>query len=123
VAGYTHNFNIFTITQNFIPNDIITTYNILSLKHSQNIILLATPETKKDAITAVYPGSVFYERELQEMFGLRLRNLKDSRTLLLDYNNTTTPLLKENPVWGVEEVTYSKKYERLCFLQSNIFTL
>jgi NADH:ubiquinone oxidoreductase subunit C len=122
-VGYCHNFNIFTITQNFVDRGVITTYNINLLKHSQNVILLTTPETKKDAISSSYPSATFYEREVQEMFGLRLRNLRDSRALLLDYLTTNAPFIKEQPVWGVEELAYSKSADGLCVLKNNIFSI
>lgn len=122
-VGYCHNINIFNITQNLINRGVITAYNISWLKHSQNTLLLTTPETKKDAIAAVYPSALFYEREVQEMFGLRLRHLRDSRALLLDYLTTSSPLIKEQPVWGVEEVSYTKQTDRLCFIKNNIFTI
>jgi membrane-bound hydrogenase subunit beta len=43
-------------------------------------------DPKVPTITAVIPGAILYERELQDMFGLIIEGIPDSRPLLLSDN-------------------------------------
>lgn len=52
-----------------------------------------TPEIK--TITKHFPGAELFERELSEMFGIKIKDHPDSRKLFLDENSPETPLRKK----------------------------
>lgn len=49
-----------------------------------------------DSIADVFPGAVWHEREMAEMFGVRVLDAADLRPLLLP--EPTAPLRKDNPL-------------------------
>ncbi len=50
-----------------------------------------------DTVTDVFPGAIFYERELMEMFGVKVRKHPDPRRLFLpdDWPKKEYPLRRE----------------------------
>jgi membrane-bound hydrogenase subunit beta len=54
-------------------------------------------EPRVQAVTPVIPGAIFYERELQDMFGIVVEGLSDPRPLLMpdDWPPENYPLRKD----------------------------
>jgi len=65
-----------------------------------------------------FKNLLFLEREVQEMFGLKILNLIDNRNLLLDYNKQYNPLLKSFFSEGFEEVYLNLFTDKLNYLQN-----
>lgn len=57
-------------------------------------------------ISEFFAGSTWPEREASEMFGLTFINKWDARRLMVDYSFEGSPLLKQFPVIGYEELEY-----------------
>lgn len=57
------------------------------------------PRTEPEALSvcSVIPGAILYEREIQDMFGIKIRNIPDPRPLILpdDWPAETYPLRKD----------------------------
>jgi Ni,Fe-hydrogenase III component G len=82
----------------------------LKLESSGDSNLFSEPETlivtmmtvlhrhdlKIDSIARIFPGAQFYEREIQEMFGIKIRGIFSSEYLLLadDFPSDVHPLRK-----------------------------
>lgn len=51
-------------------------------------VRILTPRTEPEvpSVCAVIPGAILYEREIQEMFGIVVKNIPDPRPLLLPDN-------------------------------------
>jgi NADH:ubiquinone oxidoreductase subunit C len=62
-----------------------------------------------ETITHIYPSALWPEREAMEMYGIRFNNHEDPRRLLTDYGVRITPMRKDFPPVGYEEVSYSEK--------------
>ena len=54
-----------------------------------------------DTIMRIYPAADWYERELSEMFGIKIKGRRAGRLLLEEWNGKDAPLLKSF-VWGKE---------------------
>ncbi|MFA5645660.1 MAG: NADH-quinone oxidoreductase subunit C [Candidatus Ratteibacteria bacterium] len=54
-----------------------------------------TPEIS--TITSIIPGAILYERELQDLFGIKIKDIPDNRPLLLpdDWKEGNYPLRKD----------------------------
>jgi len=66
-----------------------------------------------NSVTSWWPSALWLERELWEMFGLRVEGHPDLRRLLTDYGFVGYPLRKDFPVTGYVELKYSEKNKRV----------
>jgi len=66
---------------------------------------------------------VFLERELNEMFNIKIKNSLDTRNLLLDYNYVTSPMLKHFNVEGMNEVYLNIFTDKLNYIETNYIEL
>ncbi|KAF8818957.1 NADH-quinone oxidoreductase subunit C [Rickettsia endosymbiont of Cardiosporidium cionae] len=105
----------FTILTDLFVTDFISkqerfeiTYNLLSLKLNQRLILkLSTIENKYvPSIVSVFKSACWYEREAFDMFGVLFEGLTDKRRILTDYNFVGHPLRKDFPLTGHLELRY-----------------
>ncbi|MGC8622855.1 MAG: NADH-quinone oxidoreductase subunit C [Candidatus Micrarchaeia archaeon] len=73
----------------------------------QEVLKVKLPHEKPEieSITDLFPAADWYEREMQEMFGIKIAGRKARRLLLEKWNGKTPPLLKSFE-WG-------KDYEKL----------
>ena len=62
------------------------------------------------------------ERETFEMSGVFFFNKLDSRNLLLEYFNPTTPLVKSSPVFGFSEIFFSYTNNLLVLIPISVQT-
>ncbi|HJK87643.1 MAG TPA: NADH-quinone oxidoreductase subunit C [Candidatus Megaira endosymbiont of Hartmannula sinica] len=83
-------------------------YNLLSLKNNKRLMLKIPINEKEEAmsITKIYSCSVWYEREIFDMFGIKFNGLKDHRRILTDYNFEGHPLRKDFPLTGKYQIKY-----------------
>ena len=76
-------------------------------KKSESIITVKLPTNELELITIsnLYAGAVWYESEMQEMFGIKITGINLERLLLEEWNGSDYPLRKEF-IWGKD---YKKK--------------
>ena len=72
--------------------------------HEQEVIAAKLPTEKPsiDTATEIYKAADWYERELSEMFGIKIRGRTAKRLLLEEWNGTDAPLRKSF-AWGKED--------------------
>ncbi len=85
---------------------IYSFYNISINKDEMVTIKLQTDKSGKnrpelDTIIKAYPSADWFERELSEMFDIKINGRKTSRLLLENWNGTDPPMRKSF-VWGRE---------------------
>lgn len=105
------NYNFFffqEFKQNFIFERIII-YNLINYKNNFRVFfnLFYKNNLKLYSLDNFFLNSNWLERELIEFFGIKVLNKKDTRNLLLDYNLTINPLLKNFPTEGFQELYFN----------------
>jgi len=93
--GFTH---LGTISGNDLGEEFEVVYHLSDADTTVNV-RIRTPrgDPRIPSVCAVIPGAILYERELQDMFGLKVENIPDPRPLLLadDWPSGEYPLRKD----------------------------
>ncbi len=102
--------------------EFLIEYLFLSYKNNKRFRILIEVDIheKLDSISEIFPGSVWYEREIFDMLGVQFNNLQDHRRILTDYNVTYHPLRKDFPVTGFDEVKYNPISQKVEYFKSNL---
>lgn len=90
-------------------------YQFNSHSHNQRLevrVLLDGDQPELDTVEEVYPSANWQERELWDMFGIRIKGHSDLRRILMPYDWEGHPLRKDYPL-GYEEVQFSFNYEEI----------
>lgn len=93
--GFTH---LGTISGNDLGDNFEVVYHMSNSAATVNVrILTPRSDPRIPSVCSVIPGAILYERELQDMFGLKVENIPDPRPLLLadDWPAGEYPLRKD----------------------------
>jgi NADH-quinone oxidoreductase subunit C len=90
-------------------------YLFLSHEFNQRIILsyLINENEIIPSLTSIYPAANWMEREVFDMYGVKIKNHPDLRRILTDYGFEGHPLRKVFPLTGHEEVRYSEDQKKV----------
>ncbi|MCL5429688.1 MAG: NADH-quinone oxidoreductase subunit C [Chloroflexi bacterium] len=69
-------------------------------------------EPELDTVSSVFPNANWHERELWDMFGLKIKNHPDLRRILMPEDWVGHPLRKDYPL-GYEEVQFTFNFEEI----------
>ena len=86
----------YNLCSNLIKNKMLVNY---SLKLLQSFISIYT----------VFKSSIWLEREVYDMFGIKFINNWDLRRILTDYTFFGFPLRKDFPISGYVEISYDER--------------
>jgi NADH:ubiquinone oxidoreductase subunit C len=101
-----------------LNNNSILVYNFHSILYQQRffIFILNLPKqninknsiqwSSCNSISELFLNANWLERELAELHGIFFLGKKDLRNLLLQYGDTTSPMLKSYPSVGTREIFY-----------------
>ena len=92
-------------------------YLFLSHEHNNRVKLSINFETNQiiQSITKIFPSANWMEREVFDMYGIKLKNHPDLRRILTDYGFKGHPLRKDFPLTGFNEVRYSEKEKKVIY--------
>ncbi|MDX2050401.1 MAG: NADH-quinone oxidoreductase subunit C [Rickettsiaceae bacterium] len=90
-------------------------YNLLSLKNNTRLIIKIYTSEKDivPSVADVFDSSVWFEREIFDMFGVKFKNNPDFRRILTDYGFSGHPLRKDFPLSGYVQVRYDEKTQKV----------
>ena len=90
-------------------------YLFLSHELNQRIILsyLINENEIIPSLTSIFPAANWMEREIFDMYGVKIKNHPDLRRILTDYGFEGHPLRKDFPLTGHEEVRYSEDQKKV----------
>tara|TARA_Y100000590_G_scaffold343793_1_gene392942 strand:+ start:606 stop:1196 length:591 start_codon:yes stop_codon:yes gene_type:complete len=92
-------------------------YLLLSHELNQRIVLsyYISENQKIPSLTKIYPSANWMEREIFDMYGIKLTDHPDLRRILTDYNFEGYPLRKDFPLTGHTEVRYSEDEKKVVY--------
>ncbi|MGN6772664.1 MAG: NADH-quinone oxidoreductase subunit C [Rhizobiaceae bacterium] len=92
-------------------------YHLLSPKKNMRVRVKvqADEETPIPSATTVYPGALWYEREVYDLYGVLFTGHPDLRRILTDYGFEGHPLRKDFPLTGFVEVRYDDEVKRVIY--------
>lgn len=75
----------------------------------------AAEDTPVASLTALYPGTDWFERETYDLFGVIFSGHPDLRRIMTDYGFDGHPLRKDFPMTGFVEVRYDDEQKRVVY--------
>jgi NADH-quinone oxidoreductase subunit C len=92
-------------------------YLFLSHEHNLRVKLLIKFHTNQTivSLTKIFPSANWMEREVFDMYGVKIKNHPDLRRILTDYGFKGHPLRKDFPLTGFNEVRYSEKEKKVIY--------
>lgn len=92
-------------------------YHLLSLhqNHRIRVKVEADEVTPVPSVTGVFANADWFERELWDMFGVRVADHPDLRRILTDYGFEGHPLRKDFPLSGHVELRYDDELKRVVY--------
>jgi NADH:ubiquinone oxidoreductase subunit C len=118
---YTQSLDNYSYKLIFSKINIIV--NIIFLTTLQSTLLTYIIIKKNGLINSlenIFYNFWWFERELNELSGIYIKNKRDSRNLLLEYNNVYKPMLKEFPSIGIYELYYNFIYQSLTHIKLSV---
>ena len=67
------------------------------------------------SVHSVFSSALWLEREVYDMFGILISNMKDPRRILSDYGFQGFPLRKTFPLSGYQEVQYDSSEQKVLY--------
>lgn len=92
-------------------NALIINFN--NFKENINLVLLSITKESVQSVEDLFLNATWLEREYSEMNGITIYNKTDTRNLLLQYNDTTSPLLKATSSLGFFELYYNIVFDAI----------
>lgn len=122
------NYNLFFNTSDLFLSSIFfdrcIIYNTIDYASNSRYIYVNFSQARENKISMAqtFSNANWLERELVEFFNIYITNRSDTRNLLLDYNFTANPLLKNYPTEGHQEIffnhlTYNLEYVNAEFIE------
>jgi len=92
-------------------------YHLLSLKFNRRVrVKIFTDErTPVPSAVKVFPGALWYEREIWDLYGVFFSENPDLRRILTDYGFDGHPMRKDFPLTGYVEVRYDPERQRVVY--------
>lgn len=94
---------------------VIYTLQSVFLQYQLNIKIFLKEIDSLPSLASLFPGCIWFEREVWDMYGVFFTNNPDLRRILTDYGFNGFPLRKDFPLSGFIEVRYDDTNEFLIY--------
>lgn len=97
-------------------------YNFLSISENARVMVHVNlgNKDKADSVYLHFAGSVWYEREIYDMYGVKFNNCPDHRRILMDEDFEGHPLTKHFPLVGYVEPRYDVNEQRVVDMKVDL---
>lgn len=99
IKGYDYLKKITAVDYNDHLDVVYIIYNIVEKRQEVVKVSISSTDPKIETVMPLYKAADWYEREMAEMFGIKIIGRKTKRLLLEKWNGTEAPLRKSF-VWG-----------------------
>ena len=103
-VDYPENIKRFKVVYLFLSHEFNQRI-ILSFFINENEVILS--------LTSIFPAANWMEREVFDMYGVKIKDHPDLRRILRDYGFEGHPLRKDFPLTGFTEVRYSEDQKKV----------
>lgn len=121
------NFDFLQKFNFFFKNRILLFYVYYFYTFKSKIMVLTTYDNNKlskiSSVDKIYKSASWLERETGEMFRISYNLKTDTRRLLLDYSKQESPLLKDYPTEGFNDVFYNFFEDQVVYNNSTVVEL
>jgi NADH-quinone oxidoreductase subunit C len=90
-------------------------YNLLSVTRNERLRVIIAVHDTVASVSALWPGAVWWEREVWDLFGVSFTGLADHRRIVTDYGFEGHPLRKDFPLTGYVEVHYDAERKAVVY--------
>jgi len=92
-------------------------YNLLSVTRNARLRLVVgvAEGAAVPSVSSLWPGAVWWEREVWDLFGIPFEGLADHRRIVTDYGFEGHPLRKDFPLTGYLEVRYDDERKAVIY--------
>ena len=96
-------------------------YTLLSYKYMNRLEVITNTTCLVPVTTVVpcYPGALWLEREVWDMFGVYFQHNSDLRRILTDYGFLGFPLRKDFPLSGFLEVSFDDRKKSIIYKKNS----
>jgi NADH:ubiquinone oxidoreductase subunit C len=84
-----------------------------------DILITTTFFQPLQSLVTLYPGVLWLEREVWDMFGVYFQQNPDLRRILTDYGFLGFPLRKDFPLSGFLEVSYDDRKKSIIYKKNS----
>lgn len=97
------------------PQRFDVVYNLLSVTRNDRLrVIITTDEVEPvPSVSTIWPGVIWWEREVLDLFGVVFEGLADQRRILTDYDFEGYPMRKDFPLTGFVELRYDEAERRI----------
>ena len=90
-------------------------YNFLSVQYNERLFIRLNISSlfPVSSLASLFPASIWFEREVWDMFGIFFINNPDLRRILTDYGFEGHPFRKDFPLTGYTELRYDENQKRI----------
>lgn len=125
LTNYACVFNSQYITGLPVTFNRLVNYNVMDYKNNSRLIfsVFLNKTDIVNSLESVFYNSNWLERELVEFLNINVYSRSDTRNLLLDYNFSGNPLLKNYPTEGHQEIFFNHLTYNLEYLNAEFVEL
>ena len=95
-------------------------YTLLSMSQNKRCVLKTYTDKSLPSISSIFDNSIWYEREVYDMYGVEFDGNDNKERILCDYGFEGHPLRKDFPLTGYVELRYNDEKKEVEYEKVNL---